>query len=234
MKILILDVANDAYAAAVCEAGDVLGAEVRDAERGRAEMIYPIAESALAEARLDWSSIDRLAVIAGPGSFTGVRVGVAAARGLALGLGRPAFGVDGFDAYARAVAGTAPSTRRLVVVFGRSARLLWRRFDLHAVGEDAKLARPTTVDAAMQIGSASEFDAAMAAEAEAVICGPAVFDSAPEGVLPTIEIEEHALLSAGAAMAAADLGTTPPTPIYGRAPDAAPSSSRPPRRLDAL
>lgn len=69
-------------------------------ETGQAEALMPLIDAVLAEADI---GLDRLAVIGvgtGPGNFTGVRIAVAAARGLALGLGIPAIGVSGFDAVA--------------------------------------------------------------------------------------------------------------------------------------
>lgn len=72
-------------------------------QRGHAEALLPLIEAVLAEARCGYGDLDILAVCTGPGSFTGVRIGVAAVRGLALSLGVPAVGVSRFD-LARALA----------------------------------------------------------------------------------------------------------------------------------
>lgn len=69
-------------------------------DKGQAERLLPLLEELLAEAGLGWSDLTRLAVGTGPGNFTGVRISVAAARGLALGLGIPALGVTRLDALA--------------------------------------------------------------------------------------------------------------------------------------
>ena len=69
-------------------------------EKGQAERLIPLLEGLLAEAGLDWSDLKALAVGTGPGNFTGVRIAVAAARGLALGLGIPAIGVTRLEALA--------------------------------------------------------------------------------------------------------------------------------------
>jgi tRNA threonylcarbamoyladenosine biosynthesis protein TsaB len=66
--------------------------------RGQAERLVPMLEELLAEAGVTWRDLDALGVGIGPGNFTGIRIGVATARGLALGLGIPAVGVSGFDA----------------------------------------------------------------------------------------------------------------------------------------
>ena len=69
-------------------------------DKGQAERLMPLLESLLAEAGKGWGDLTRLAVGTGPGNFTGVRIAVAAARGLALGLGIPAIGVPRLEALA--------------------------------------------------------------------------------------------------------------------------------------
>ncbi|HMS94993.1 MAG TPA: tRNA (adenosine(37)-N6)-threonylcarbamoyltransferase complex dimerization subunit type 1 TsaB [Tabrizicola sp.] len=69
-------------------------------ERGQAERLIPLLEEVLAEGKVSWSELASLAVGTGPGNFTGVRIAVAAARGLALGLGIPVVGVTRLEALA--------------------------------------------------------------------------------------------------------------------------------------
>ena len=69
-------------------------------EKGQAERLMPLLEELLAEAGLGWSDLTRIGVGTGPGNFTGVRLSVAAARGLALGLNIPAIGVTRLEALA--------------------------------------------------------------------------------------------------------------------------------------
>lgn len=66
--------------------------------RGHAEALFPMIDAVLAEAGAEMSDLTRIGVCTGPGSFTGIRVGVAAARGLALGCGIPAVGISRFEA----------------------------------------------------------------------------------------------------------------------------------------
>lgn len=68
--------------------------------RGQAEHLMPMLEEVLAAQGLRWSDLDAIGVGTGPGNFTGIRISVAAARGLALGLGIPAVGVSNFEAAA--------------------------------------------------------------------------------------------------------------------------------------
>ena len=68
--------------------------------KGQAERLLPLLEDVLAEGGLGWRDLRAIAVGTGPGNFTGVRIAVAAARGLALGLGIPAVGVTRLEALA--------------------------------------------------------------------------------------------------------------------------------------
>jgi tRNA threonylcarbamoyladenosine biosynthesis protein TsaB len=68
--------------------------------RGQSEALLPMVERVVKAAGIAMQDIDRIAVTVGPGSFTGLRIGIAAARGLALALARPAVGVSTLAAFA--------------------------------------------------------------------------------------------------------------------------------------
>jgi hypothetical protein len=88
-----------AHCAAALLSGDRLIAEaVEPMDRGQAERLIPLLEQMLTDAGVGWRDLAVIGVGTGPGNFTGIRIGVAAARGLALGLGVPAHGVTGFEA----------------------------------------------------------------------------------------------------------------------------------------
>ena len=89
--ILAFDTSAAHCAAALLCAGKI---EVRVDEmaRGQAEHLMPMLEEVLAAQGLTWADLDAIGVGTGPGNFTGIRISVAAARGLALGLGIPAVG----------------------------------------------------------------------------------------------------------------------------------------------
>ncbi|QFT59012.1 tRNA threonylcarbamoyladenosine biosynthesis protein TsaB [Sulfitobacter sp. THAF37] len=69
-----------------------------DMAKGQAERLMGLCADLLQEAGVTYADLDAIGVGIGPGNFTGIRIGVSAARGLALGLGVPAVGVSGFDA----------------------------------------------------------------------------------------------------------------------------------------
>ncbi|WP_299546925.1 tRNA (adenosine(37)-N6)-threonylcarbamoyltransferase complex dimerization subunit type 1 TsaB [uncultured Tateyamaria sp.] len=112
-----------AHCAAALVRGDmVLVAVGEKMARGQAERLMGLLEEVLNGQGVTWADLDALAVGTGPGNFTGIRIGVSAARGLALGLGCPAYGVTGFEARTRlAPDGTTvaiPAPRDMVYVTG--------------------------------------------------------------------------------------------------------------------
>lgn len=83
---------------AVYDGAQVLAAQHIDMHKGQAENLMPLLEETLEEAGKSYSDLTRIGVGTGPGNFTGIRISVAAARGLSLSLGIPAVGVTLFDA----------------------------------------------------------------------------------------------------------------------------------------
>lgn len=98
--ILAFDTSAAHCAAALLSGERVLAQASIDMARGQAEALIPLLEEVLRDAGLGWADLDALAVGVGPGNFTGIRIAVSAARGLALGLGIPAIGVSVFEARA--------------------------------------------------------------------------------------------------------------------------------------
>ncbi|NNU78900.1 tRNA (adenosine(37)-N6)-threonylcarbamoyltransferase complex dimerization subunit type 1 TsaB [Halovulum dunhuangense] len=100
MRILAIDTAAAHCAAALLEDGVVRGTLSEVMGRGQAERLVPMAQSLLEAAGTDFRHLDAIAVGIGPGNFTGIRISVSTARGLALALGIPAIGVSTFEALA--------------------------------------------------------------------------------------------------------------------------------------
>jgi tRNA threonylcarbamoyladenosine biosynthesis protein TsaB len=105
MLILAIDTALDACAAAVLDtdAGQLIAQEQQLMKRGHAEALMPLIARVMRACGLPFAALDRVAVTTGPGSFTGLRVGLSAARGIGLAANKPVVGVTTLTAYAAPV-----------------------------------------------------------------------------------------------------------------------------------
>src|SRR6267378_5169456 len=105
MLILAIDTALDACAAAVLDTGTskAIARESLAMKRGHAEALMPLIARVMKASGIAFASLDRIAVTTGPGSFTGLRVGLSAARGIALAAGKPVVGLTTLTAYAAPV-----------------------------------------------------------------------------------------------------------------------------------
>ena len=98
--ILAFDTSGPWIGTALLRDGDVAAAHYIDMQKGQAERLMPLVEQTLREADTPLSQLDAVGVGIGPGNFTGIRISVSAARGLALALGVPAIGVSLLDTLA--------------------------------------------------------------------------------------------------------------------------------------
>ncbi len=106
MKLLALDTAMAACSVAVHDSGRVVANAFVAMERGHAEALAPMVRDVMAKAQLEFASLARIAVTVGPGTFTGVRIGLAMARGFGVALDIPVIGIDSLSA----IAANAPAT----------------------------------------------------------------------------------------------------------------------------
>jgi len=131
MNVLAIDTAANLCAACIYDAAaDVVRSRrVLDIGKGHAEHLMGTIAGTLEEAGLSYRDLDCIAVSVGPGSFTGVRVGVSAARGLALALKIPAIGVSTLEALATEARAAFPDRTVAAMIDGR-------RGDLYLAGYD--------------------------------------------------------------------------------------------------
>src|SRR6185295_8994634 len=95
MRVLAIDTALEACSAAVLDTGGgITASESVAMTRGHAETLMPLIARVMNSAGIEFAQLDRIAVTTGPGSFTGLRVGISAARGIALAAGKPAVGLS--------------------------------------------------------------------------------------------------------------------------------------------
>jgi len=213
-RLLVFDVAGGGCAVAVRSGGSVAAARDEPMRRGQAERLVPLIEDALTEAGLTHAELDAVGVTTGPGAFTGVRIGLATARGFALALGIPAIGVTSFAAIAAGV--PAPERPVAVVVDARLDDVY-----VQVVGADG---RPVTEAAALPPAALAEHlpagpvilagDGADQAEPALRAAGRTVTRAAaPPRPDPTV------LAGLIAAHPLPEPDAPPPRPVYLRQPD---------------
>ncbi len=100
MKILALDSTENIAAVAISDGKKLIGSTVINAGKSHSELLLPAIESLMKAAGLNYSDIDLFACSSGPGSFTGVRIGVSTIKGLAFGYDKPCVGVSATEALA--------------------------------------------------------------------------------------------------------------------------------------
>jgi tRNA threonylcarbamoyladenosine biosynthesis protein TsaB len=137
MKLLAIDTAAQRLQLGLLR-GDRIDTHIEDMAQGQAERLFPAIAGLLAGAGLAYADLTRIAVTTGPGSFTGVRIGLSAARGLGLALGIPVIGVPSL--LALSLLANGPAT---VIVDARRGEAYLQRFEAAGV----PIAPPSLVSA---------------------------------------------------------------------------------------
>jgi tRNA threonylcarbamoyl adenosine modification protein YeaZ len=224
--ILAFDTAGPHCAVAVVAGGGrVIAAAHEPMARGQAERLIPMVEAVMAGAGIGWGDLGGIGVGTGPGNFTGVRIAVAAARGMALARGLPAVGVSRFEAAAEGRNG-----RWLVVVPGREGMVAAQAVeDGTGTGPAIELACGKTLPADFAAACVGVIDVAGAPlpplpslpqAAGAGMTAPLVIIPVPEPeAAPAIGRLAAARIAAG--RVTRDDGPRP-APLYLRPPDATP------------
>lgn len=227
-SVLGIDTSASACSAAVWRDGAVLASARAAMMRGHAEALVPMIEDVMRDAGLGYRDLAAVAVTRGPGAFTGLRIGLATARGLALAAGIPAIGISAFDAVARAVPAAARAGRNLAVAIDtKRGDVYLQSFDgaLAPIG-DPRVVRPEDAAAALPAGPlhVTGDGAALLREALSAHAAEIAFD--PEPLPPDAVI----VARLGAAALARGAPLPPPEPLYLRAPEATPLALQGKRR----
>ena len=206
MIVLGLDTCLAACSVAVIDGARVLAHRSEAMARGHQERLAPMAQAVMADAGLGFDELERVGVTIGPGSFTGLRVGVAFAKGLSAALGVPLIGVGVLEALAAEVGDG--------LVF---AAVDARRDQLYLQGFDG--GRSIMAPDGLEIGTAAARVAELAAGRTPVLVG----SGAP--LLAALAAAAQVLTPEGAdarcvARLAAARAPAPVRPLYLRAPDA--------------
>jgi len=214
MALLAIETSGSGCSVAVWRAGALVAQRRVALDRGHAAALLPLVRDAMAAAAssgLAWHDLAAVGVTVGPGSFTGIRVGLAAARGFGLALGIPVLGVSSFEAIAWGVPAAARAGGALAVVIdsGRASRFL-QAFDpqLRTLAPPVAVELDALSDALPAppclVAAAGPLPAAMAG-------GRPILASAPDAAAVA------ALVAARRAGGGAFL---PPSALYLRPPDA--------------
>jgi len=219
--VLAIDTALAACSAAVLdtEHGGIVAAESLPMTRGHAEALMPLIARVMDQAGLAFTDLDRVAVTTGPGSFTGLRVGIAAARGIALATGKSAVGLSTLFAYA---APQMAADDRIPVVAAIDARHGHVYLQVFGPGGRTPSApRLAPLREAVQAASAAPA-CIVGSAAQSVAAGLSQADAEPAAVdaRPAPDIAWVARIGAGLPE-----GQSPPKPQYLRAPDAQPQNA---------
>ncbi len=216
MCLLTIDTCANLCAAALSDAGRELGRCVRDIGTGHAEQLMDVIAQALEAAGAVYRDLTAIAVAVGPGSFTGIRVGVSAARGLALTLKIPSAGVGTLDAIGDETRQRFPGRPVLVAIDARRDELYIAAWgaDGKLLSEPAVTALPDATALAMRLD-----DPVLAGSAAPLVAQAAGRDFDVASTAATADIAAYARLAIRQGFSGGR-----PAPLYLRAPDAKPQA----------
>ncbi len=216
MRVLAIDTALEACAAAVLdtESGVIAAHESLPMLRGQAEALMPLVKRVMERAGLTFAALDRVAVTTGPGSFTGLRVGIAAARGIGLAASKPVVGLSTLAAFAAPFIAADDTMPVVAAIDARHGQVYLQVFGP---------GRRTIV--APRLCSLREALHAAAGGAPHLTGTAATLLAAawPKGEKPPSKVEQRSAPDidwVARLGAAANEAASPPKPLYLRAPDA--------------
>lgn len=221
MLVLAIDTAIEACSAAVFDSthSEIVAAESMPMARGHAEALLPLIARVMDRAGLGFPEIDRIAVTTGPGSFTGLRVGIAAARGIALATGKPAVGLSTLAAYAAPFIADDDTLPVIAAIDARHGHVY-----LQVFGPGGRtLVAPRVVSLAEALRLAASGMPRLVGTAATILAA-----AWPSGERPPSLIEQSPAPDIGwvARLGAAAVDTgLPPKPFYLRAADAQPQNA---------
>jgi tRNA threonylcarbamoyladenosine biosynthesis protein TsaB len=226
MRVLAIDTALDACSAALLDTScGITASETLAMARGHAEALIPLIARVMDQAEVEFGDLDRLAVTTGPGSFTGLRVGISAARAIALALGKPALGLSTLAGLAAPLIAEDDSSNVVAAVDARHNNVYLQVFGTNG----RTLVSPRIAALRDAVRAAGAGRARIVGSAAALLAGTWPKDAEPPLLVDTRGAPDIAWIARLGAAAAEGYG--PPKPLYLRAPDAQPQeAARLPRR----
>ena len=220
MIVLAIDTALDYCAAAVLDAATkaVIAQETLEMKRGHAEALMPLIARVMTASGLSYLELDRIAVTTGPGSFTGLRVGISAARGIGLAADKPVIGLTTLAAYVAPLVAEKQEHPIIAAIDARHDHVYCQV----VAGNGSALMRPAVMPIEDTF-AASRFGALRIVGNAAQLLADRWPRNVPAPVLvdpkPGPDITWVAWIGAGT-----DPGAAPAKPFYLRAPDAKPKA----------
>jgi tRNA threonylcarbamoyladenosine biosynthesis protein TsaB len=221
MRLLAIDTALAACSAAVFDTqqGGIIASASLPMLRGHAEALMPLIRRIMDEAGTAFRDLDRVVVTTGPGSFTGLRVGIAAARGIALAINKPAVGLSTLSAYAAPYLADDDNASVVIAIDARHSHVYLQVFATG--GRTVTGPRLAPLNEAVRAAAAAPARIVGSA-AQLVADGLAVTDATPLRVDAAGAPDIDWVARMGAALPE---GQSAPKPQYLRAPDAQPQNA---------
>ncbi len=216
LAVLAIDTALNACSVAVTRGADVLFTETLEMERGQAEVLVPRIEAAMAAAGTGFGDLDLIGVTVGPGAFTGIRIGLAAARGFAVATGLPVSGVTTLEALAAAARAGAEGRAVLAAVDTKRRDLFVQGFG--AGGEALTEAAVSAPDVLAECAAAIEGPILLCGDAAGPVSEILRAGGRDVAISGTGPWPDPAVVAAIAAARAGTSGVLPPEPLYLRPP----------------
>jgi tRNA threonylcarbamoyl adenosine modification protein YeaZ len=220
MKLLAIDTSQAAVSACIMgDDGGILARETLPMARGHAEALLPLLERLSKAAAVPFSTLGRIAVVVGPGSFTGIRIGIAAGRAIGLAAGVPVVGVSSLAAFAAPLIGREGAGVIAAAVDAKHGQVYVQGFT--AKGQPLAVPRITNVrDAVRTLGAGPLVFAGSGATMMAIEAWSLGAQAEVAGETITPDIGFVARLGV-----LADPATAPARPYYLKPPDAKPQAN---------
>jgi tRNA threonylcarbamoyladenosine biosynthesis protein TsaB len=218
MLILSIDTALDACAAAVLDTstGGAIALESQAMKRGHAEALMPLIARVMKASGIAFAALDRIAATTGPGSFTGLRVGLSAARGIALAAGKPVVGVTTLTAFAAPIVSENSEHPVISAVDARHDHVYFQVLG----GDGRSLIKPNVAPIAEALDAARFGTPHLVGNAANILA-----ERWPADAPPPFKIDQQAAPDIAWVAwlgAAVNPESSPARPYYLRAPDAKP------------
>ena len=216
MLILAIDTALDACAVGVLDtnAGELIAQESLGMKRGHAEALMPLLARVMKASGVPFMALDRIAVTTGPGSFTGLRVGLSAARGIGLAANKPVVGLTTLSAYAAPVVSRNDEHPVISAIDARHDHVYFQVVS----GNGSSLIRPKVAPIEEALAASRYGAPHMVGNAARILADRWPADAPPPFKVDPQPAPDIAWLAwLGAAVSPE---TSPPRPYYLRAPDA--------------